>query len=206
MTFSQLPLFGQPPRRILEERGLVEYFPCFIADHQRYFDGLVRDVHWTQNTINMYGKRQLIPRLNAWYGDPGANITFSGITFNPMPWVSDLLTLKQQVETWLGCQFNSVLANYYRDGNDSVAWHSDDEKELGPTPLIASLSLGANRRFSLRPRFESTQTTQHIDLEGGSLLVMSGETQANWSHQIAKTKKTTQGRINLTFRQIIRQC
>ncbi len=150
----------------------------------------------------MYGKAVPIPRMNVWYGDAGSAYSYSGLDLSPIPWTPLLLRLKNQLEDFLNTRFNSVLANHYRDGNDGVAWHSDDEPELGATPLIASLSLGATRRFSLRSRIDSTEPPSHSELAGGSLLVMAGETQRCWQHQIPKTKKPVAGRINLTYRTV----
>lgn len=194
----------------------IAYYPDFIADHEQVFKALLDEVEWQQDEILMYGKPMLIPRLNAWYGDSDAHYGYSGIALAPKPWSAALLQLKNQLQDQLSstlfkhCRFNSVLANLYRDGSDSVSWHSDDEPELGKQPLIASLSLGAPRRFSLRARFPDrplfTETsTTHIDLLPGSLLVMAGDTQHNWQHQIAKTRKPVGARINLTFRSIVSQ-
>lgn len=186
----------------------IAYYPNFIADHERVFSTLRDEVEWQQDEILMYGKPILIPRLNAWYGDSDAHYGYSGIALAPKPWSATLLQLKNQLQDQLACTFNSVLVNLYRDGSDSVSWHSDDESELGMQPLIASLSFGAPRRFSMRarypsrPMFAETSTT-HIDLQSGSLLVMAGNTQRNWQHQVAKTRKPVGPRINLTFRRVV---
>ena len=131
----------------------------------------------------------LIPRLNAWYGDDNTDYGYSGIQLDSQRWTKELYVLKDQVQEFTGERFNSVLLNWYRDGSDSVAWHSDDEKELGLNPVIASLSLGQTRQFSLRHKTNKSLPTTSIDLAGGSLLLMKGETQHNWEHCIAKTKK-----------------
>jgi alkylated DNA repair dioxygenase AlkB len=138
--------------------------------------------------------------LTAWFGDGGEPYTYSGLTLKPHPWSSDLMDLKSQCDDKGGVRFNSMLANLYRDGKDSVSWHSDDEPELGRNPTIASISLGAERRFDLRHK-KTGETIKEI-LPSGSLVIMSGECQHHWIHQIAKTKKVTDPRINLTFRVI----
>lgn len=183
----------------------IRYYANFISDHQQWFDRLASQIQWQQSEIQLYGKSLLIPRLNAWYGDQGAEYAYSGQQLVRNPWTTALQALKAKVEQRLYCSFNSVLANYYRNGNDGVSWHADDEPELGCTPLIASLSFGATRRFSLKPK-SGTQLGErplHIDLAGGSLLVMADKTQQFYHHQIAKTKHAVAGRINLTFRTVI---
>jgi len=199
----QSSLFNAQPL-ILDLPGAeLAYYPDFIAEHESCYQQLQETISWQQDQIQMYGRRIAIPRLNAWYGDEGMNYSYSGIALTARPWTPALMKIKQQLQDKLAIAFNSVLLNYYRDGNDSVSWHADDEPELGPQPLIASLSLGATRRFSLRHKSDRKLPVQHIDLEAGSLLVMAGDTQRNWHHQIAKTRRSIGGRINLTFRSII---
>ena len=142
------------------------------------------------------------PRLNAWYGDPGCRYGYSGTRFEPLPWTETLTDIKERLTATLGVAFNSMLANRYRDGRDSVAWHSDDEPELGRNPVIASVSLGATRRFTLKHKSRRDIRPLAVDLTHGSLLVMSGPTQHQWLHQIAKTTRIVGERINLTFRYI----
>jgi alkylated DNA repair dioxygenase AlkB len=158
---------------------------------------------WRQETIAMYGRPVPIPRLSAWYGDPGCTYTYSDITMAPLPWTAVLLEIKAEVEREAGVAFNSVLANLYRDGRDSVAWHADDEPELGRGPVIASVSLGATRTFQLRHRHDPAARWQ-VDLEHGSLLLMRGATQRAWLHQLPKTGRPVGRRVNLTFRVIRR--
>lgn len=177
----------------------------FIPQPAVAFAALFEEVAWRQDTIMMYGRPVLIPRLNAWYGEPEAKYAYSGLQLAPLAWTPTLQQIRREVENCLELSFNSALVNLYRDGNDSVAWHSDDEKELGPEPVIASVSLGAERRFSLRHRRDSSIPVQHIPLRAGSLLVMRGPTQRHWHHQVAKDKTVRDGRINITFRQIRRQ-
>lgn len=199
----QLELLTDIERTVNLADGELKYYPEFIQLHQAYFKRLQKDILWQQDTIQMYGRAVKIPRLNAWYGDPGAAYSYSGIDLIPLVWNNTLLEIKNELERRLNRQFNSVLANLYRDGNDSVAWHSDDEPELGDRPVIASLSFGASRRFSLRHRKDHNQPPLHLDLTSGSLLLMKGDTQSNWQHQIPKTSKPVGPRINLTFRNVI---
>ena len=160
---------------------------------------LVEETPWRADTIVVYGKRHLQPRLTAWYGD--ARYTYSGLTLDPLPMTPLLAQLHAAVETVTGHRFNSVLLNYYRNGSDSMGMHSDDEPELGPQPVIASLSFGAVRTFILRHRFN--KRTVKIDLSDGSLLLMSGSLQTYWMHGINKTTRAILPRVNLTFRYIV---
>lgn len=153
-----------------------------------------------QTVLSLYGKRMPIPRLNAWYGDRGSGYSYSGAHFSPQPWTPELQDLRSRLESFCEKRFNSVLANLYRDGKDSVAWHSDNEPELGPEPYIASLSLGAPRRFCLR--HIATGRTSAIELAAGDLLLMSGQLQACWQHQVPKSRRSVGPRINLTFRHV----
>lgn len=164
------------------------------------FQELLENIDWQQDTIRLFGKSFLVPRLSAWYGDPGTRYTYSGLTLEPLPWLVPLTTIRTQLDDVLGINFNSVLLNLYRDGNDGMGWHSDDEPELGPNPVIASLSLGAVRNFKLRHKTKTDKLS--LDLKSGSLLLMQGTTQTYWQHSVAKTKKPVEPRINLTFRVI----
>jgi len=159
------------------------------------------NVPWKQETIQMYGKLLKTPRLTAWYGDNEKDYTFSGTKYHPMPWTGELLAIKEKIEPLAGIRFNSVLLNYYRDANDSVAWHSDDEYELGVNPVIASVSLGQVRRFDIRHKQDHNRKYS-VYLENGSLLIMKGDLQHNWEHRIAKSAKPMKERVNLTFRVI----
>ena len=199
----QQALFSCTPLQLDLPDADVRYYPDFIAEHESIYKQLLAQIQWSQDDILLYGKPVKIPRLNAWYGDKEAHYAYSGLALSPLPWTSLLLQLKNQLEAFLNCQFNSVLANHYRDGQDSVAWHSDDEKELGNKPLIASLSFGATRTFSLKHKKDKHLAPVKVNLEGGSLLVMGGNTQHCWQHQIAKTKQVVPGRVNLTFRRVV---
>ena len=179
----------------------AQYIPSEWADH--IFVQLREELIWEQKPIKIFGKEMLQPRLVAWYGDPGITYTYSGLTLQAHPWHSTLWEIKQTLENTLSTQFNSVLCNLYRDGQDSMGWHADDEPELGPNPVIASLSFGASRMFHLRHKTDLDLPTAKIALEHGSLLVMGGDTQTFWKHQLPKTRRTIGPRINLTFRKIL---
>jgi len=195
---------------ILEEPGEIKLPHAELFYHPQLFEAKKADnllsvlkegIEWTQNTIRFYGKESLVPRLEAWYGDEGKSYAYSGIYMNPKPWTPELLTIKQAIEPVAGVSFNSVLINYYRDGKDRVAWHSDDEKELGQNPIIGSVSLGAERKFKLRHKQYKANGLKHeILLRHGSFLLMQGTTQHHWMHEIPRTAKPIGPRINLTFR------
>jgi alkylated DNA repair dioxygenase AlkB len=188
--------------------SLVDGDASFVADFltrtesDACFSELLDLVEWEQHLIRIRGREVASPRLSAWYGDPGAHYRYSGLSLEPRPWLPPILELKTKVEGACDAPFNSVLLNLYRDGADSMGWHSDDEPELGERPVIASLSLGATRRFRLRHRRRKDLEPVAIDLESGSLLIMQGDTQRFWKHQVPKTKRTVEPRINLTFRSI----
>lgn len=182
-----------------------EYREAFLAPDEAdtCLQQLWRELAWEQREITLYGRRVLQPRLVAWYGDRGASYRYSGLQLEPMPWHPLLQALKGRLETACCGSFNSVLANAYRDGNDSMGWHSDDEPELGERPLIASLSLGAERVFLLRRASISRkpgEKSRKLLLSHGSLLVMRGASQKAFQHSIPKTRSETGLRINLTFR------
>lgn len=160
------------------------------------------ELSWQQQEIRLFGRKILQPRLSCWYGDQDAAYAYSGLRLEPLPWHPDLLVLRHLLQETLQYRFNSVLANAYRDGRDSMGWHADDEKELGAEPLIASLSLGAPRRFLLRSR--NGGETASLLLEHGSLLLMRGTSQKYYKHSIPKTAKPAGLRINLTFRHVSR--
>lgn len=175
-----------------------DWLPVDVADLylKRFTEGLA----WQQPVIRLYGSERAVPRLTAWYGDPGCSYRYSGTRFEPLPWTAELRDLREQLSITLGRPFNSVLANRYRHGQDSVAWHSDDEPELGRNPVIASISLGETRRFTLKHKTRKDISPLAVDLSHGSLLVMAGPTQHHWLHQISKTRRPVGERINLTFR------
>ncbi len=180
----------------------ISYFPHFFSSEKAsdYFKVLKSETEWQQDTITLYGQSYLQPRLTALYGDNEKHYTYSGITMFPKPFSSTLLEIKSKIEVVSETKYNVVLLNLYRHGNDSIGWHSDDEKELGKDPNIASISFGAERMFHLKHNKE--KISFKIKLENGSLLLMKGATQHFWKHQIPKSKKINQLRINLTFRRI----
>lgn len=166
------------------------------------FDALCPQVSWGIHRIRMFGRWVDSPRLSCWIGDPQARYRYSGADFMPQPWLPVLSGMRERLQDELGVPFNSVLANRYRDGRDAMGWHSDDEPELGPAPVIASVSLGAVRRFVLRRRDDHAIKHAYL-LESGSLLVMRGNTQRDWQHALPRTAKLVGERINLTFRNIV---
>ncbi|MCC3154091.1 alpha-ketoglutarate-dependent dioxygenase AlkB [Hymenobacter sp. BT770] len=176
--------------------------PAFLptAEADTLLTQLTAEVTWEQRAIRLFGQEVPQPRLTAWYGDPAARYTYSGLSWEPRPWTPVLLCLRQRIEAATSSTFNSVLLNYYRDGRDSMGWHADDEPELGPAPVIASLSLGATRRFRLRPRAGLAHAPLGLDLHSGSLLLMRGATQRHWQHALPKTARPLGPRLNLTFR------
>ncbi|KAA2285474.1 alpha-ketoglutarate-dependent dioxygenase AlkB family protein [Arenimonas fontis] len=165
------------------------------------FEGLSAQVPWEVHRIRLFGREVESPRLSCWIGDSGASYVYSRTRFEPRPWLPALQELRLRLERETGARFNSVLANLYRDGADAMGWHADDEPELGARPVIASVSLGATRRFLLRHRRERGRRLA-LELPHGSLLLMSGDTQANWQHALARTVRPVGPRINLTFRWI----
>ena len=185
--------------------GLVDseiwYYPNFLNNQQadEYFDSLRKETPWRQDDIKVFGKVYAQPRLTALYGNNGKSYSYSNITMESLPFTKVLKKLKNLVDQEAEIEFTSCLLNLYRDGKDSNGWHSDDEKELGKNPVIASVSLGEARFFHLRHKSDRTLKSK-ILLEHGSLLLMRGKTQHFWQHQIAKTAKKVEERINLTFR------
>ncbi|MFK7922493.1 MAG: alpha-ketoglutarate-dependent dioxygenase AlkB [Bacteroidia bacterium] len=186
------------------EDGTLAYDPEFLGvkESRSLREHLIESVPWKQEPIKIFGKEIMQPRLTAWYGDPDTAYSYSGIVMEPLAWSKNLLELKNRIEDFAQSSFNSVLLNYYRDGQDSMGWHSDNEPELGQNPVIASLSLGGVRRFHLKHRQRKELETIRMDLLDGSLLIMGGTLQHHWLHQISKTKKAVAGRINLTFREV----
>jgi len=181
--------------------GEVYYFPSFFKESHAdlYFEQLSREVNWKQEPIKIFGKTLMQPRLTAWFGSK--DYSYSGITMHAAPFNRTLLKIKDKIESASGENFNSALLNLYRDGQDSMGWHRDNEKELGLNPVIASLSLGATRQFRLR-NYKDKKTVVSTELENGSLLLMRGETQHYWEHSLSKTSTIKGPRINITFRYI----
>ena len=178
-------------------RGLETHAP-----YGHIFEQLLRESKWQQREMNMYGSKVKQPRLTAWYGDPSRRYLYSGIKNIPLPWTDLLLELRRRIEDATFSGFNSVLLNLYRDQNDSMGFHSDDEKELGPEPTIASLSFGEVRTFIFKHKFKSELPPVHLPLREGSVLLMQGSTQRHWKHAINRETRPCGPRINLTFRHV----
>jgi len=175
-------------------------------------DGLLAElllaIRWENHRIRIFGREVASPRLSCWIGDPGARYVYSGTCFDPHPWPAPLAAVRARVEQACGVRFNSVLANLYRNGDDAMGWHSDDEPELGEQPVIASLSLGAERKFRLRPRRPRGEPARRDDIRSlvlghGSLLRMAGDTQRHYLHDLPRARGVAQPRLNLTFRRIL---
>lgn len=205
---SQINIFGEKevnrnivnPGKNLYENAELHFYPDFITTEKsnHFFELLLSTVEWKQEGMKMYGKTVNFPRLTAWYGDRDKPYSFSGITLHPLEWTNELLNIQQQLLIKTGLQFNSVLLNRYRNGNDSISWHSDGEPELGQNPTIASVNFGEARTFELKHNTSGETIT--VVLPHGSMLLMAGETQHFWKHRVAKTSKSVKERINLTFR------
>lgn len=186
------------------EDAELGFIHAFLSPQQadRAFSLLLAQTPWRHEQITLFGQQHFQPRLTAWIGDAGSRYTYSGLALEPVPWTPLLLELKQKIERVSATGFNSVLLNLYRNGSDSVGWHSDDEAELGPEPIIASLSLGQTRRFHLRHKRRKDLPMLKIALAHGDLLIMGGATQRNYVHALPKSAQDLQPRINLTFRTI----
>lgn len=181
----------------------IIYFPTFLGTQEAdsYFEILKNTIPWQQGNIKVFGKVHAQPRLTALYGNNGKSYSYSSITMQPHEFIKELIDIKQHIEERAEVVFTTCLLNLYRDGKDSNGWHADNEKELGQNPIIASITLGQERYFHLKHR--NRKDLKHkILLEHGSLLLMKGETQHHWLHQIPKTVKPIGERINLTFRVI----
>ncbi len=194
-------LFADPLPAIADAE--LDYLPGWVdaALAERWLQALVEQTPWQQPELFIHGRYHRTPRLTAWYGEPEARYRYSGKVHEPLPWTALLDDIRQRLMAEVGQALNAVLLNYYRDGQDSMGWHSDAEPELGREPLIASLNLGGSRRFDLR-RVGATRIEHSLTLEHGSLLVMRGPTQHHWQHQVAKTRQACVPRLNLTFRLI----
>lgn len=192
-TLQPLPLAG----------ATLAFAPCWMdaAEADALFAALQAQVPWEVHRIRLFGREVDSPRLSCWIGDPDAAYAYSGTRFAPHAWPTVLQPVRARLARALGIDFNSVLANLYRDGRDAMGWHSDDEPELGAQPVIASLSLGGTRRFVLKSR--GVPAERHaLDLPHGSLLVMRGETQRHYRHALPRTARPVGPRINLTFRRV----
>jgi alkylated DNA repair dioxygenase AlkB len=188
---------------LLPRDGIVNYHGPALnhAEAQFYFDKLLNTIEWKNDEAVIFGKHIITKRKVAWFGDGNFAYTYSNTTKQALAWTKELQALKTITERAAETKFNSCLLNLYHNGDEGMAWHSDDEKCLGENTVIASMSLGAERKFSLKHK--ATKETVSVLLESGSLLVMKGTTQTNWLHSLPKTKKVTKPRINLTFRTFI---
>jgi alkylated DNA repair dioxygenase AlkB len=198
-------LFGSEMPEIIRAEGadLTFYRDVdFGMSDLRILAELISTTEWRQESIVVWGKKHVQPRLVAWFGDEGKSYSYSGIKLEPKPWNELLLRLRSKTQSISKVEFNSVLLNYYRDGNDSMGFHSDDERELGDTPAIASLSFGAERIFTMKSKSGQLPDIK-IRLSSSSLLIMKGDTQKNWKHGIQKSSSPLGPRVNLTFRKIL---
>ena len=200
--FNNIRLITLPDAQLL---FIENFYPPSVSD--AFLAELTSELAWEQGEITLFGKKVLEPRLSAWYGDAGKSYTYSGKKQEPLPWQSGLLQIKTDAEKaiveHLKCDIylNSVLCNYYRNGQDSMGFHADNEKELGQNPVIASINFGETRRFQFRRRDDKV-VKYELELTHGSLLVMAGAMQQHWLHAVPKEPKRTKPRINLTFRHI----
>ena len=191
------------PVNVLPYDGEVFYFSGILnnAEAGFYFDALLHSIEWKQDEVVLFGKYIKTNRKMAWYSEDLRPYRYSNITREALPFTRELLVLKELSERWCGELFNSCLLNFYKDGNEGMGWHSDDEKAIVANSAIASISLGSFRRFDFRHK--ENRKTISIFLENGSLLLMKGLTQFNWQHALPKSKKITEPRINLTFRKMV---
>lgn len=188
----------------LPPAGRVQYWPLAAPGlcPAEVFSNLSLGLDWRQLPVRMFGRSIPQPRLTDFRADPGIRYRYSGLTLDARPWSDDLSRIRRIVEHRAGCCFNSVLCNFYRDGRDYMGWHADNEPELGREPVIASVSFGARRRFVLKRRSGGGERVE-FELEPGSLLVMRGDIQEHWLHQLPRALRVSEGRINLTFRNIL---
>jgi alkylated DNA repair dioxygenase AlkB len=186
---------------LLPYDGEVYAIPGFfnLTESEMYFKKLLSTIQWKQDSIKFYGKEVKLPRLTAWYGDSMKDYSYSGIDMKGLQWTPELLEIKKRVEDDAKVEFTSVLLNLYRDGNDSVSWHRDNEKVLRKNPIIASVSFGATRIFKFR-HINNHELVKSLELKSGTYVLMKGDTQHFWEHHIPKNKKITEPRISLTFR------
>ena len=203
---SQIDLFNlkiDTERNLLPTGGTVNYFGKIFSDEEasRYYEILLNTIDWKNDEAIIFGKRIVTKRRVAWYGSQEFEYTYSKITKKANLWTTELLLLKKLIEKKTGETFNSCLLNLYHSGEEGMAWHSDDEKDLKKNGAIASVSFGAERKFAFKHK--QTKETIALNLAHGSLLIMKGTTQTNWLHRLPPTKKVDEARINLTFRTII---
>ncbi len=188
---------------IINQDGQAHYFGIIInaEENRKYFDELLHKIEWVNENLIMFGKEITTKRKVAFYADSRIDYTYSNKTKKGLEWTPTLMEIKQKVSAYTGCNYNACLMNLYHDGNEGMGWHCDDEKEIIPNSSIASLSFGAERKFALKHKV--SKESHSIILQNGSLLEMLGSFQKNWVHSLPKSKKITNSRINLTFRQMI---
>jgi len=195
---------GLPVTHPISDAELLEYPRMFGAiEADALFANLLANLPWRQEHLRIAGKLRAIPRLQCWMGDRASEYGYSGVRLTPCPWHESVQRIHDRVTELSGIRFNSALINYYRDGRDSVAWHADDEAELGEAPVIASVSLGAQRVFELKQKHQRPAKKYQLLLQNGSLLIMGGGMQKHWLHQLPKVRGLEAARINLTFRNIV---
>ena len=193
------------PINLLPRDGSAQYLPEVLSDVHaaNLMDQLQRSLAWESDQLILFGKKITTRRKVAWVGDSDCSYTYSGVKKNPQAWTPELLSIKQEMEELAQSEFNSCLLNLYHDGDDGMGWHSDDEKELDASAPIASLSLGAQRKFAFRHKED--KTTIPVYLANASVLIVRSPTQKFWQHALLKSKKVSISRINLTFRKILIQ-
>jgi alkylated DNA repair dioxygenase AlkB len=203
LIMSQLSFFDDPATDNRPPLHLLDYRPAIFSSDESldYLETFIRETPWVQRTAQLYGKEVITPRLTAFYGDPAATFSRSDQIKNPLPWTPQLSAIKSRIEPLARVSFNAVLLNYYRDGNDSVAWHSDNDGIPGRNRIVASVSFGQPRKFDVRKTNDHGQKYS-IELASGSYLLMHGEFQDQWEHRIAKSAKPMRPRVNLTFRML----
>jgi len=199
-----MDLFGSEAIDVDIPDARIRYFPNVYSEAaaNELFADINQSTPWREEEVLVWGKRHKQPRLIAWYGDPGASYSYSGTQLAPLQWTEALLAIKEKMEGYANAAFNSVLLNLYRDQNDKMGWHSDDEPELGRQPTIASLSLGETRVFLMKHKTRKELPIRRFELQRGSLLVMAGPTQQFWQHSVREESRPMGARINLTFRHI----
>ncbi len=201
---EQLSFFAEAGQSKGLPEELLEYHAGFIDEQtsNELLQKFINEMPWKQSIQKMWDKEYLTPRLTSWHGDFGTDYSVPGTISTPNPWTPELLYIQSLVEPLAGIKFNSVLLNYYRDGNDSVAWHSDRESVLGKNPIIASVSFGQVRSFDIRNKSDHNEHYS-VRLEHGSFLLMKAGLQEHWEHRIAKSSKPMKARVNLTFRVVL---
>lgn len=196
-------LLIKEPYQLLPKDGEAWLFPEFIPGDEadEYLKNVLTEIHWKQEPILIFGKWVMQPRLTALYGVSDKPFGYSGITMQPIPMTKPILEIKKRLSEVSEIDFNTVLFNQYRNGQDSMGWHRDNESELGVNPVVASISFGETRKFRFR-HYDEKKLTIDVQLTHGSLLLMTGQTQHNWEHSLPKTAKSEKSRINLTFRKV----